>query len=81
MKGGEQIVRAKAYLCESVLVQNFLLELHALQWGYAASAVTTGGPEEGTVSKGPGRKTPGDGISACRLRQLPPLGEAPGRSP
>lgn len=27
------------------------------------------------MSKGPGEVTPGDGISACRVRQSPPLDE------
>ena len=54
----------KSYLCGSVPVQNILLELRIYQRGYAASASPTGGPEEGGVSKGPGRMTSGDCISA-----------------
>ena len=33
------------------------------------------------MSKGPGGKTPGDGASALRLRQIPPLHEALERPP
>ncbi len=58
----------KSYLCGSAPVQNILLELRDYQRGYEASASPTGVPEEGGVSKGPGRVTSGDCISAYRLR-------------
>ena len=60
--GKEGEWKAKTYLCESVLVQNILLELHDFQWRYEARASPTGGPEEGDVAKGPGRMTSEEGI-------------------
>ncbi len=70
----------KAYLCGSAPVQNILLELRAYQRRYAASASPTEVPEEGGVSKGPGRMAPGGCTSAFSLRQTPPLREALGDS-
>lgn len=52
----------EAYLCESALVQNILLEPRDFQRGYAARASPTGGPEEGGVAKEPGRMTSEEGI-------------------
>ena len=45
--GKEGKWKAKAYLCESALVQNFLLELRDFQRRYAARVVPPGGPEKG----------------------------------
>jgi hypothetical protein len=75
------VTYAKAYLSESALVQKSLLELCDCQQGYAASAVPPGGPEEGVVTKEPGRDTPGDGTSACVVCHSPPLDEALGIKP
>lgn len=62
-------------------MQNIPPELHAFRWRYAARASPTDGPEEGGVAKGPSGMTSGDCISACPVRQLPPLGEALGSPP
>ena len=51
MKGG-RIENAEAYLCGSVLVQNFLLEPRHVRREYAASAVPPGGPEKGPCRRG-----------------------------
>lgn len=69
-------INAKAYLSGIAPVQNPLLELRTQRRRYAARTVATGRSGEGIVTKGPGRETPGDGISACVVRQLPPLDEA-----
>jgi len=80
MKGG-QTRNTEAYLCGSTLVQNTLLEPCAYQQGYAARVVSPESPEEGAVTKEPGRVTSGDGISAYKVCQLPPLNEALGIQP
>ena len=59
-EGGE-ITSARAYLCGSAPVQNFPLELHAFQWGYAARAVPNGvsgrrGRDEGARREDSGRR-------------------------
>ena len=68
----------KAYLCESVLVQNSLLELHDFSEGKTARIRPPGGPEEGRITKGPGREIPGGGTFGRNVRQTPPLVEALG---
>jgi len=80
MKGG-QTRNTEAYLCGSTPVQNTLLEPCAYQQGYAARVVSPESPEEGAVTKEPGRGTSGDGISAWKVCQLPPLNEALGTQP
>jgi len=86
-EGGET-TNAKAYLCGSAPVQNFLLELHALQWGYAARAVPNGrsgrrGRVEGARQEDFGRRhfRPGGCASdrPCVKRRGGPLSAAPRR--
>jgi hypothetical protein len=50
----------ETYLCGSAPVQNFLLAPRNFA-GVSSQGGATGGTGEGTVTKGPGRKTPGDG--------------------
>jgi hypothetical protein len=68
---GEERRRAcntETYLCGSVPVQNFLLAPRNVA-GVSSQGGATGGTGEGTVTKGPGRKTSGDGN--CGLRGTP----------
>jgi hypothetical protein len=64
VKGGKN--DAKAYLSESVLVQNSLLEPRYPSAGVRSQGGSTGGSGEGAVTKGPGRETLGDGIFGLR---------------
>jgi hypothetical protein len=50
----------ETYLCGSAPVQNFLLAPRNFA-GVSSQGDATGGTGEGIVTKGPGRKTPGDG--------------------
>ena len=50
----------ETYLCGSAPVQNSLLAPRNFA-GVSSQGGATGGTGEGTVTKGPGRKTPGDG--------------------
>ncbi len=61
-KGGANI--AKAYLCGSAPVQNSLLDRAAFQAWVRSRAWSPAAPEKDCVTKGPGRETPGGGISA-----------------
>ena len=48
----EEVKHAKAYLSESVLVQNSLLELRSFRRRYAARAFPPGGPEKEACRRG-----------------------------
>jgi hypothetical protein len=63
---------AETYLCETALVQNALLELRDSA-EVSSQRIATGRSGEGGVTKGPGKGTLGDGISAWLVRQSPPF--------
>ena len=76
-EGRRRTCSTETYLCGSAPVQNFLLAPRNFA-GVSSQGGATGGTGEGTVTKGPGRKTPGDGSIGRRGAQAPPLAEASG---